>query len=157
MKMFLERGMDPNWQDQDGHSAFLASVAMGQMAMFDLMLGYGGDVDMIDKRGENLLYFAQDIETYKRLLSLSKNPKALLSQQSQAGMTPLLRAVSFSDLDFVKYLVEEMGVNPNPNPDNVLLSPMYFALMNSDLEIYQYLRSKVPEEKKAGSSFEAEL
>ena len=146
LKMFLARGMDPNWKDQDGHSAFLASVAMEREDLFDLMLGYGGDVDVVDAHGENLLFFAQNLDIYKKILSLSKNAKALLGQQSAIGMTPLLRAVSFSNLDFVKYLVEEMGVDPNPNPGNFFVSPIYFALMNSDFDIYHYLRSKVPEE-----------
>lgn len=59
VKLFLERGVDPNAFSDAGHTMLMGAVSMGNLESVKLLLNSGADVNVRNKRGETALSVAR--------------------------------------------------------------------------------------------------
>lgn len=95
VRTLLERKADPNRQDSQGGNALMYISRQNDLAILDLLLRYGAQVNQLDNCGKNALFYAYRAEIVSRLITHSIN----VNQQSNTGMTALMRASSCGPTD----------------------------------------------------------
>ena len=86
LRVLLERGLDPDFQDQRiSESLLSASLMGGREEQFDALLAAGADPNVSDSMGDTPLHVAAQVNNARhvlRLLEAGSHPKAVNKQHS---------------------------------------------------------------------------
>jgi len=97
-------------------------------------------LDMEDD--DNIFFYAIKHKVDVELLKLLVDNGLDLSYQNPQGVGILDEALNYDDLEFIKYLVEEKGLNPLVTNRKSGFTPIMQAASYGYLEIVKYLLSK---------------
>ena len=99
--LLLEAGADPNYTDEEGHTALLQAVARGDASTVTRLLAAGASVETLWKGRQTPLMSAAgrgDAEICDLLLKAGADPNAM----GKSGATPLILAAAGGDLAMPK-------------------------------------------------------
>lgn len=86
LRVLLERGLDPDFQDQRiSESLLSASLMGGREEQFDALLAAGSDPNVSDSMGDTPLHIAAQVNRYKQVLALLKSGANPLSVNAQGS------------------------------------------------------------------------
>ena len=148
VKTFIPKVANVNTTNNKGMSALSYAVESGSSEMVNFLLSNGAKTDIIDKKGNNLVYYW--IQSYK---AAAKNDdfktKATLLQKSGLNFSSLQKdestiyhlAISKNDLNLLKNL-EKFEVDLNAKNQEGMTVLHRAALTSKDDSILKYLVSK---------------
>jgi ankyrin repeat protein len=124
--MLLKYGADPNRASgPDARSPLVASAALSNGALLQLLLTYGGDANQLLPNGETLLTQSIGKSSQKKLVDLLLAYGADPNLKNNEGKTPLFEAITSGRVDIVTALLDG-GANPNlPGPKHMLWPSTY--------------------------------
>ena len=145
--MLLDAGADAAAPNQDGQTALMLAARTGSLAVVELLVGQGADVDAVENwRGQTALMWAADANAPDVAAFLIANgasvesravanawPTQITSEprgqyRPTGGLTPLLYAARSGCLGCVTAMVEAGADINQPNPDGV--TPLMVAIDN---------------------------
>jgi ankyrin repeat protein len=109
----LNSGADPNAKNQNGHSAFHFAVHIGNLAVIDVLIHHGADVNVFtnnngfDRSPLHIAVIDQNLRVVKRLIFEGADLDAFDSNKN----TPLHIAAAFGYRDIVRALLKEEHIN----------------------------------------------
>ena len=103
MKLLLDARANPNARDKRGGTALMRSVR--DLEKVRLLLNRGAEVDAKSERGVRALMIAANRPGASDVVKLLLTHKADATAPDAAGVTPLMYATDFGDLETVKALV----------------------------------------------------
>lgn len=142
VKDLLDKGVDPNMIDGEGHSFLWHAVYHGNRDAAKLLVEKGATVDAPDGGEGTLLHHAAhngSVEICQMLLD--KNP-ALLTKKNSSGNTALHVAAERGHEDAIRFLVSQ-GLSPTEKNYNNR-TPLYIAQQHRQEETAALLRSLMP-------------
>jgi len=101
----LEKGINPNINDSEGHPILFRMVPFGNDEMIELYLSKGGNLNVIDQDKWNALHCCVlngHLETTKYLVSVGIDYKA----KDMNGRTPLELAKQRKKMEIIDFLEE---------------------------------------------------
>jgi ankyrin repeat protein len=134
MKLLLDARADPNARDKRDGTALMRSVK--DLKKVQLLLGRGAEVDARSKRGLTALMVAANRSGASDVVKLLLRHKADPRTPDEAGVTPMMYATDFGDLDTVKVLVAAGAEVTAGRPNGV--GPLHWA-SNGPLDVLVWL------------------
>ncbi|KAK2805838.1 hypothetical protein FQN51_008612 [Onygenales sp. PD_10] len=134
--VLLERGANPNYQNEFGHSPLLVAVRRNNSALVNLLANHGASINIEDSRLRTPLYNAVMHEhgvTVKNLVELGAN----IHHKDDLGRSPLHLAVEFGKRATVETLVS-LGADLL-STDNSGCTPLHEAAVGGHAEIVRLL------------------
>lgn len=112
----LSRGFDPNQQDENKLSPFIAAAANGFDDIFNLMILYKGNKDQVNRFGGTALLPSSE-KGYLNSVQQALDYGVPVNHQNRLGWTALLEAVILGDGGYLyKDIIRELLVHKaNPN------------------------------------------
>ena len=110
VKVFLTKGVNPDFQDSGGRTALSYAAAQGYPDIAKLLLDAGASPDVKDKSGNTSLHWAADgghLDVLKMLLAA----RATVDAQNRQGLTPLMLAADRGRVNIVRALLDA-GADP---------------------------------------------
>jgi ankyrin repeat protein len=147
----LREGTPSNLQTADGTTPLMYAALYGTPEMVTLLLDYGADPKVADKRGATALLFAVgDARKVEELLARGADVNARTSM----GNTPLIAAAAYSDnLRVVKLLLDKGADLQSVNNNNV--SALAAAVYASDAKSVKFFLDHGCKPKQVHSLFGA--
>jgi len=142
VKDLLDKGVDPNIIDGEGHSFLWHAVYHGNRDAAKLLVDKGATVDAPDGGHGTLLHDAArngSVEICQMLLD--KNPD-LLKKKNSSGNTALHVAAERGHEDAIRFLVAQGLSTTEKNYNN--RTPLYIAQQNRQEDAAALLRSLMP-------------
>lgn len=142
LRYFLDdREIDVNIRSDFGETPLFLAAEKANMPMVKYLIEKKkARISITDKNNDNVLYISArkgDLNVPRYLLDEQRR-RIDLDHRDYFGETILHRAVKFSHLPFIEYLVEEKGVNVNL-PDDDGKTPLHHAAENGNVTIVEYL------------------
>ena len=119
VKSYLDQGISPNTQDQNGYSPMHAAVSYGNLDVLKLLISRGGDVLLKDSDGDTPLHVCEDRACGEYLIQNG----AKYDIPNNEGKTPIWYAVE-EDFPFMIDYYLEKGI----------LSPELLTRIRADVE-----------------------
>lgn len=134
MKLLLDARADPNARDKRDGTALMRSVK--DLEKVRLLLGRGAEADARSQRGLTALMIAANRPGASDVVKLLLSHKADPRTPDKAGVTPMMYATDFGDLDIVKALVAA-GADVNAGRPNGA-GPLHWA-SNGPVDVLVWL------------------
>jgi ankyrin repeat protein len=134
MRLLLDARADPNAPDKRGGTALMRSVR--DLDKVRLLVDRGAEVDARSIRGLTALMVAANLSGASDVVKLLLSHKADSRTPDAVGVTPLMYATDFGDLETVKALVGA-GADVNAGRPNGA-GPLYWAT-NGPLDVLVWL------------------
>lgn len=132
VQLFLQAGINPNSQREDGTTGLLIATGFGFTDMVKALLNKGADVNMGNAIGLTPLAFAvsgYDLDIVKLLLSSGAN----INAKDESGCTPLMRAARSYNRTFIEMVLGAgADIKAQDNAGDTALS---YAIESGDSEI----------------------
>ncbi|XP_067653124.1 ankyrin-3-like [Haliotis asinina] len=128
---------DINSKNGDGETPVLLAAWHGRREVFDVLVVNGANLSVVDKNGDNILYFAcsgKDEQIVQHVLELHIVD---INCRTTTGMTPLMIAAEHNAHDVFKLLLDSGGDPSVVNSDGN--NALYFACSTADGEIVKNL------------------
>ena len=125
----------------DGRTAVFAPCFSGDVALFDLLVERGAQVDHVETAGWRPIHAAAvggSVALTKRLLDEGADPGA---GGAPNGIAPLHLAARHGNTDLITYLIDEVGLDPNM-PDTTGKTPAMHAMIEDRPDMLHHLVAK---------------
>lgn len=150
VKSLLEQGANINYQSPNMLSTEETPCAKaaknGHLEVLDYLISQGADCQKATSGGENPITLAAKENQQAAVLFLIENGSDVNYQEKNFGKTPLLSAVEWGDLKFIKRLIS-LGASLNTR-DKSGNTPLTLAAFRKHPEIVEFLA-------KSGASMKA--
>ena len=103
--LLLEKGADPNLQDDSGQSAMSEAARSEDIWFLQTVLKHKGDVNLVSKKNEETPLFAAVASRRVANVELVLKSGANINAQEMHGETALKRAGCFNQFDIMMYLL----------------------------------------------------
>jgi ankyrin repeat protein len=122
----VEIGLEYELDDYDEIPLLFWAIQSGaSQEAIELLLEYGANLKQLTKEGVGALDYAIKYRR-KDIVELCKSKGIdLTSSKRKSGLTPLMLAASFNDIDMIKYLID-LGANPKAR-DNSGMNALDYA------------------------------
>ncbi|KAN0137681.1 Ankyrin repeat-containing domain protein [Lactarius tabidus] len=141
-RMLLERGADVNFKNDEGLAPLQRASQVpqeGKSVVMRLLLDYGANADLYDKRRNTPLHFAAS-EGHLEVARMLLERGADVNSKNDEGLTPLQRASQIQQegkSDIMRLLLD-YGANANVY-DKRRNTPLHFAASEGHLEVVRML------------------
>ena len=136
-----EQKFDPQTQDSAGFDSLQHSIVKGSVEIVNYLLktfdNLGRESDIF---GWNVLHFAAyggDLSIFKALSNYNL-PPLMIFQRNYHHATPLHLAAANGHLSIVKFITEELGIEPNIR-NEFGCTPLHLAVKFGEAEVVKYL------------------
>jgi len=139
VKTLLEEKADPFLVDENGNSALSLSISAGCLTCIKLLIDYGVALNEIYHGKTTLMIAIGNKEPKKEIIEFLLENDANINQRTPYG-TAIWEAVSYENLEMVKFLVEKGAIvddSRNIYNENII----DFANRVGNVEIIKYLKS----------------
>lgn len=142
VEILLNHGVDVYALDTDGNSAFQLAVISGDYSIIDLLSSYStSEREETNDNGDSGMHIACRMGVSQKILKLLDEEYGYyFNSQNKNGQTPLHIAVSNSNIDFVRYIIDtEDGKKAMQIKDICGRIPLDIAKSNKDQDIIKLL------------------
>lgn len=145
IKYLIENGADVRAKCNDGYTPLHYAVrSSDNLDTIKCLVRRGAEINAKDNSGRTPLYSAIHLLGTLDVIKYLIDKGADINVRDNYGYTPLHNAASASNLEGVKYLIEE-GANANANINakgNNGYTPLHFAARSANLNMVEYLVEK---------------
>jgi ankyrin repeat protein len=142
--LLVEQGADINSQNFEGETALFLAAARGNTKMVEFLLTNGAHPHITNLDGALAVHIAASnghvsvLRVFERLYKSGSSPAACFSVQDDNGDSPLHHAVRESQIECVRFLVEQCRVDVDMRNED-LESPIELASCFGETAIVSFL------------------
>ncbi len=111
IKLYLEQGVDINYRNSgilySQETACMKAAENGQLEALKFLVEKGADFKMANDGGENPISYAGKNGQFEVVMYLISLGEDVNYQERNYGMTPLLNAAAYGDLEYMKKLISK--------------------------------------------------
>jgi len=151
---------NPNVNITDNTGFGLLGLSLGRSRIYkkylSRLISHGLDLEIINSNNQNIIHLAARVKleegedellTHRLLGKINKKRRVqFANMKDDFAMTPLFYAVSYGNLDLVKYLIEEFQVKVNLK-DLASNTPLSLAQKYGHKDIIKYLKDNGAKDK----------
>lgn len=135
IKVLLQNGASPDGTG-DVSPLMLAALSTENITLLKLLIQYGADVNAVDMEGDSVLTYCMKRNNSSNAVFLIRNTqtKEFLDMPNKYGVTPLMHAVRFGDINIVRELLVHISNLDSVDNDgnNALLHAIDILQDNDD-------------------------
>lgn len=107
-----DKGIDVNYTDSAGNTAIFLASFNGHEEIFKLLIDYGAEIDLLNKKGESILYLSIAGNKSKNIIDALFLRNAPLEKLNFEGLSSLFYAIDYNDYPLCNSLIGN-GANVN--------------------------------------------
>lgn len=113
--LLMSKGANPYLTDNEGKGCMHYATLSQNPEMIRVAVKTRLDINSFDRFGQTALYYAENLETAKELLSFG----ALLEWENTLQQTPIFKAIQENNLDVFRLFIANKANMSHPDVDNI--------------------------------------